>query len=686
MLQADGRLIVAGAVGEQPAAALARLNADGSLDATYNPAFLGEHYTIGNTGYSTSINDIDLTPDGKLMVASSTPNSVGGQNRPIFRLLPSGQLDTDFVLDASVGPRNCTHLLAQPGGQIVALFDALVNYPDQSSPNYPELVAYPYSQQLAQFQASGGLDPTFQPGSGPDYTLAALRGASGGRFLTWGGLYGYLANFNGQRRTVALVQATGAPDASFAPLLQKPGIVRKVLPLATGQVLLSGDFTTVDDQLTDNLARLLPDGHPDPTFAWRQPASATWQTEAVAVQADGRVLLAGYNLTGGGAVVFQPLFTRLTTTGVRDPLFNPHLTYRAVPGTGIRLLGEQPGGQVVVGGQLADAAGRANLTRLSTLGEVDATFSPPAAEPVVQGGQVLADGTILALLPMADQPAYHRYSQLVQRLLSTGQPDPTFAFTLLPSAYYSGLDAIYPLAAGGYATSGAYTTGPHDHTAPAMGRLTPTGAPTPGFSSPFLATGFGSSGAPYSGIFKVADQPDGRLLVAGRLYSGFDTEVKTLARLLPNGQVDPSFATTFIPTSYSRTDTTYYAKSAFDLLVRPGGRALVGGDFLLAGGRAVTGLVQLLLPEAALATNPAHRSRAGIQAWPVPAHDALHLLLDAAAHPRQVVLLNTLGQPVRAQAVLQANLALDTSDLTPGLYLLRVEYADGLATQPVVLE
>lgn len=168
-----------------------------------------------------------------------------------------------------------------------------------------------------------------------------------------------------------------------------------------------------------------------------------------------------------------------------------------------------------------------------------------------------------------------------------------------------------------------------------------------------------------------------------RLSSTSTLPIVPLARLEANGQLDASFSTSFI--SSPSNPASAYSYSVSDLLIQPDGTTLVGGYFLEAGGQPATGLVRLQAPTL-LAAGVAQRSQAAIQAWPVPAHEVLHLSLAATAQPQRVTLLNMLGQPVLTQAVTQPELMLNTSALAPGIYLLRVEYADGLATRPVIVE
>ncbi|WP_223652107.1 T9SS type A sorting domain-containing protein [Hymenobacter psoromatis] len=657
LLQPDGKIILCGDLSQvngNQAFFFARLNADGSTDASYHPA--------AYTNNRLYLNTIALDANGALLVGGEAINVVGGRKQAVFRLLPTGALDPTFALDASLLPRSCSRLAVQPGGQIVALFDTYASSANGTITNYP------FRDQLVRLLPSGALDPTFQPGSGPDFTLATIRSQANGTLLTWGSFH----NFDGQRRTLALLQPSGALDASFAPLLQEPGRVQNILRQADGKLVLTGAFNTVDGHLTDCVARLLPTGQPDVSFSWRQPASATLDLSAAAIQADGQLLLAGSTASSniGGSNV--PFFSRLTTTGTPDASFVPAITLG-----GIRLLAEQASGQILVGGSLTDVAGKTNLTRLTATGSVDPSFSPPANQPVVYSGLVQANGAIVCAVSASNSTNYP-YSQTIERLLANGAPDPTFAYSPLAPATNIHLEGVFQVpAAGGYVTSGVFSSNQ------VLGRLTATGTSVAGFATPFQS--IPGPADPESGVATVAAQSNGRLLVGGHMrqssISSFSSPVTALARLEANGQLDPSFSTTFI----ANTSAAYGYNEVNSVVVQPDGTTLVGGYFSAAGGQPATGLVRLLVPTP-LATTPAKRSSASLEAWPVPAHDVLHLSLTAAARPQQVLLLNTLGEIVLNQPASRLDLTLNTAALPPGMYLLRVEYADGVATRTVVLE
>jgi uncharacterized delta-60 repeat protein len=87
--QADGKLIFGGSFTAYAGIAInriARLNADGSLDASFNPG----------TGANNYINDVAIQNDGKIVIVGAFTTVNGVINNRIARLNSDGSLDAGF--------------------------------------------------------------------------------------------------------------------------------------------------------------------------------------------------------------------------------------------------------------------------------------------------------------------------------------------------------------------------------------------------------------------------------------------------------------------------------------------------------------------------------------------------------------------------------------------------------------
>jgi uncharacterized delta-60 repeat protein len=112
VVQPDGRVLIAGSftrVNGTDRKHIARVNADGSLDNSFNPG-------TGANGYSVS--PIVMQPDGKVLICGSF-TSINGTNRNrIARLNADGSLDSSF--NPGTGPDGLVRSIAlQPDGNVV---------------------------------------------------------------------------------------------------------------------------------------------------------------------------------------------------------------------------------------------------------------------------------------------------------------------------------------------------------------------------------------------------------------------------------------------------------------------------------------------------------------------------------------------------------------------------------------
>lgn len=631
----DGKILVGGefdTFNGQPANGLLRLNANGSVDPTFV-------FALGARSIPTKV---VLQSDGKVLVAGGL--HVGSAASGLVRLTASGSLDSGFAPTALAGSffGNYTdpNVLVQPDGKIL-LFGSLSL---AGSPAY-----------LVRLNPNGSQDTSFQLGAGPSGPPNTMGLQADGAILVGGSFN----TFNGTEKTLGRLTATGAADPAFAPKLQTKGAITTVLRQADGQLLLGGNFTelsgqpvhrvarlTVDGELDaayaaavgvlpslvttmtlqadgkllvgtyEGLRRLLPSGSPEPGF---NPFAAQAYIGAIAVQAEGRILVGGNFYITTGGVLYRNL-VRLTAGGAIDPSFAGAATGAAALLINMRTLLIQPDGRIVAGGlRFGGQPGvRSHLVRYEATGAVDASFNAAdVAFTYTASGAPAADG-IYALALQPDG-----------KLLVGGRFD----------------------AVGGVAR-------------PSLARLTTTGTLDAGFVPPATLDG---------PVYALAQQPNGRVVLGGSFSLG---PLRNLARLLSNGLPDSSFRAPANPNDYVTS-----------LLVQPDGALMLSGAFTDVGGQPAYGVARLLAPNTGLAVAaPGVAARTAV--WPVPAHSVLHVRPDAGAQPRRLELLDGLGRVVRTQPVTTpaADQVLNVEALPAGIYLLRVQYAAGAVTRRVAMQ
>jgi uncharacterized delta-60 repeat protein len=127
VLQPDGKIVVAGSVGSGAGSdyALARLNQDGSLDTSFDVD--GKVFTnFANSQYDAAY-DLAIQVDGKLIAVGETVASGTGNDFAIARYNADGSLDTTFGdggnglanIDFSNSHDYCSAVALQPDGKII---------------------------------------------------------------------------------------------------------------------------------------------------------------------------------------------------------------------------------------------------------------------------------------------------------------------------------------------------------------------------------------------------------------------------------------------------------------------------------------------------------------------------------------------------------------------------------------
>jgi uncharacterized delta-60 repeat protein len=140
-LQPDGKILIGGiftAYNGVPRNRVARLNADGSLDETFNPV----------RGFAT--NEIVIQSDGKILLAGVAAPALNSYQTSIVRLNPNGSLDSSFGAGVS-GTARAVRL--QADGKI--LLGGVVSFLPPATPNQFTL------GMIIRVNQDGTIDSTF---------------------------------------------------------------------------------------------------------------------------------------------------------------------------------------------------------------------------------------------------------------------------------------------------------------------------------------------------------------------------------------------------------------------------------------------------------------------------------------------------------------------------------------------
>jgi len=382
---------------------------------------------------------------------------------------------------------------------------------------------------------AGSLDLAFNPEVTGTFVLATAVQLDGKIVLI-----GSFTGVGGQPRgkiARLLTDGTAEAAATFNPGTGTGVYTAKSAAVQTdGKIIVVGQFPTVDGQPRKNIVRLLSDGSVESTASFNPGTGANFQVYSVAVQVDGKILIAGQFTAVDG----QPRsgIARLLADGAVESTdsFNPGAGAQASGALGAQAnvysVAVQPDGKILIGGDFitVDGQPRNGIARLNADGTVEstATFNPGTG---VSGGggvgsfvtsvAVEADGTILIAGNFTAVNGLPR--NYLARLLPDGTVESTATFDP-GTGPDTRVNSIALQADGKILIGGNFTT----VNGQPRGRLARLNADGTVESTATFNPGTGAD----SFIYSMALQADGRILIGGAFASVDGQPRGRLARLV----------------------------------------------------------------------------------------------------------------------------------------------------------
>jgi uncharacterized delta-60 repeat protein len=495
---------------------VARLNADGSLDPSFSEDGIvwlrGDHEVVGTDAGALA----GRPGDGILVAVNATASTFG------FEDTARGAADSEATLVGLTAGGGLDHGFGDKGavklsGSIAAaqvLADGAIL---AAGTKRGEKLGCCYAQGdfwVGRFTPAGAPDPAFGGGDGAasanlsafDVTETALW-AEDGSTLVGGSTVAAISlcvRLFMCEEAPALVRfnANGELDPAFGEggRLRLQALATPVRGSAKGVLALApkpggGTIAAGSSGPDVFLASISPSGALDPGFgaggivAEREPLPSRGSVEAVAVDGQGRILVAGATEAGATKSPGDGVLVRTLPDGRLDPGFGGGRGYLEIPFEASDIAVEQERAVVL------DRNGRW-LTRVTPSGEIDSSFG--------EGGIVLPAGVL-------------------------GLPR-------------LGLRSVAALPGGGLLAAGSLVLAGVPRMA--VVRLHADGSVDRSFGRKGIAVrGFGR-GRPCSAS-KVLVQPDGRILLAGyvgrRGKEASESSAFALMRLLPDGALDAGF-------------------------------------------------------------------------------------------------------------------------------------------------
>ncbi len=256
----DGKILVAGGFancitpsGTVTVRGIARLNADGSFDNTFNPGGFGIAQPLSPTPLVVSM---AVTNDGKILIAGDFMTYNGITVNNITRLNADGTLDNTFNVGGAGANSPLDAVAIQTDGKVV-IGGTFTSFNGTTV------------GRLARLNVDGTLDATFNPGgtglNGGGYITAYELKIQPDEKIVVGGAF---TSYNGTLlNNLIRLNTNGSVDNTFNPGgASASDPVFDLLLLADNRIVFSGIVNSYNGTTIERIGCLNPDGTLDNTF------------------------------------------------------------------------------------------------------------------------------------------------------------------------------------------------------------------------------------------------------------------------------------------------------------------------------------------------------------------------------------------------------------------------------------
>ena len=520
LVQPDDKIVVIGNFTSYSGSSsnrIARLNADGTRDSTYN---VGNGFN-SNTPYMLFSKTF---PDKTYVVGSFTTYS-GSIADGIVRLNSNGTRDASFA--ASSSTRNYQTINEDSSGSLYVGGINLFSYGGIPVFNYLKLTP------------SGNIDPAFQSTITSSFYnvttlgLGTYNGGVRGIYIDSSDNQYIVGQFNTYKTPLTpnaiMIDSQNATfSSSFNIGVQ--GFSSQVQVFATqsdGKILAGGSFVQYSGSSSNRMIRLNKDGTIDTSFNLGTGFNST--VFNIIVQPDDKIIAIGSFGTYSGSTALG--IARININGTRDTTFNVGTGLNFNPNYALAL---QPDGKIIIGGSFTTYSGSSaiRIARINTNGTLDTTFntgtgfstSTPYGFIIQPDGKIIASGNFTTYSGSSNN--------YIVRINPNGTKDTTFN---IGTGFNTTANSLNIQSDGKILAAGPFTS----YSGSAINRIVrinPNGTRDTTFN---VGTGLNNwtTIAPNS----IAINPSGSIYLTSNFVTYSGSNVHGLVKINPSGTRDTSF-------------------------------------------------------------------------------------------------------------------------------------------------
>jgi len=335
-----------------------------------------------NEGFNGDVKTIAIQADGKILIGGYFTSYAGSGNTFNYIVRLKSNGGIDNTFNIGTGFDNTLTTIAIQSDDKILIGGMFSNYNGITA------------NRIIRLNPNGSVDTTFVTGTGFEYDngtgydnwVYSIAIQSDGKILVGG----YLFKYNGITigRDLVRLNSDGSVDNTFVTGTGFDEFANGIYSIAiqsSGKILVGGRFSEYKDiTVGKNIIRLNPNGSVDTTFITGTGTTSDTFVFGIAIQSDGKILLCGdfYNYNGTSS----RYLVRLNSDGSIDNTFAYSFN-----GQKIYAIAIQSDGKILIGGQFTK-----DIIRLNPDSTVDNTFAIGAGfNDLVWTMAIQTDGKIL---------------------------------------------------------------------------------------------------------------------------------------------------------------------------------------------------------------------------------------------------------------------------------------------------